>query len=140
MDPKNPPNVWALCAATSRHKKAFENPAISQELSAFTHCLISEDVGCGLFEPNTPVKDALETACNKLRERVDGKRQDPTLMGLDRIPADFCLLHPAGSPRAQYDVCVCYRSDTDDEHAKFICDKLKAVRHTITLTVPVSSS
>ena len=29
LDPKNPPNVWALCAATSRHKEAFENPAIS---------------------------------------------------------------------------------------------------------------
>jgi hypothetical protein len=132
LDPKNPPNVWALCAATSRHKEAFENPAISQELSAFTHYLISEDVGCGLFEPNTPVKEALETACNKLRERVKDKKQDPTLMGLDRIPPNFCLLC-AEAPLARYDVCVCYRRDTDDDHAQFICDKLRTADHRISL-------
>ena len=106
LDPKNPPNVWALCAATSRLKEAFENEGHLQELSTFTHYLLSEDVGCGLFEPNTPVKHALETACNKLRERVKGKKQDPTLMGLDRIPTDFCLLR-FEPPSAEYDICVC---------------------------------
>ena len=57
LDPKSPPNVWALCAATSRHREAFENPAISTELSAFTHYLLSEDMGCGLFGFNTPYSE-----------------------------------------------------------------------------------
>jgi len=123
LDPKSPPNVWALCAATSRHKEAFENPAISPELSAFTHYLLSEDVGC-LFGLNTPVKGALEAVCNKLRERVKGRKQDPTLMWIDRIPSDFCLLRGETRSR-ECDVCVCYRRDTDQEHANFICDKLR---------------
>jgi hypothetical protein len=126
LDPKSPQNVWALCTATSRHKDAFENPAISSEFSAFTHYLLSEDVGCCLFGRNTPVKSALKTSCNKLREHVKGKRQDPTLMGLDRIPSDFCLIRDE-APSRQCDVCVCYthRRDTDQEHASFICDKLR---------------
>ena len=125
--------MWALCTATSRHKEAFENPAISSKLSAFTHYLLSEDVGCGLFGLNTPVKSALEAACNKLREHVKGKRQDPTLMGLDRIPSDFCLLRDE-APSRQCDVCVCYRRDTDQEHANFICDKLRIAAPTISLS------
>jgi hypothetical protein len=132
LDPKSPPNVWALCAATSRHKEAFENPAISSELSAFTHYLLSEDVGC-LFGLNTPVKGALEAVCNKLRERVKGRKQDPTLMGIDRIPSDFCLLRDE-MPSRQCDVCVCYRRDTDQEHANFICDKLRIAAPTIYLS------
>ena len=119
------PPVSVLCASTSRNGKSYENPDISFTYSAFTHFLISEEQNSGLFSLNTPVRRALENACQMLREHsLKGKwKQDPTPMGLERIPGDFCLLREE-RPSIEYDICLCYRRDTDEEQAAFICDKL----------------
>ena len=120
LDPEEKPNVWALCAATSRSKVALQG-AVSTELSAFTHYLVSEE--CGLFEPNVPVRKAVEDACQKLRENA--KDQNPIPMGLHSIPQDFCLLRK-GAAATEYDVCLCYRRDRDEDLARFFHDKLVA--------------
>lgn len=123
-DPAHRPNVSVLCASTSRNGESYINPAISSSYSAFTHFLISEEQNSGLFSLNTPVKRALENACQMLREHPQNRKQDPTPMGLDRIPDDFCLLREE-RPSTEYDICFCYRSDTDHDLAEFICKELR---------------
>jgi len=131
LDPKIRPAVSVLCMATSRSKEAWENPEVCENLSAFTHYLTSEE--CGLFEPNVPVKMAIEIACQKLRQHPKALKQDPTPMGLDRIPADFCLnQHLRDLPAIRYDVCMCYH-DIDVDVAHFVHDKLKAASNSPTI-------
>ena len=131
LDPKIRPAVSVLCMATSRSKEAWENPEVCENLSAFTHYLTSEE--CGLFEPNVPVKMAIEIACQKLRQHPKAQKQDPTPVGLDRIPADFCLNpHLSDLPAIRYDVCMCYH-DTDVDVAYFVHDKLQAANNSLTI-------
>jgi len=124
LDPAHRPAVSVLCASTSRNRESYINPAISSSYSAFTHFLISEEQNSGLFSLNTPVKRALENACKMLREHPKGRKQNPTPMGLELIPDDFCLVREE-RPWNEYDICLCYRRDTDEELAEFICDKLR---------------
>ena len=122
LDHKTRHAVSVLCTATSRSKEAWENPGVSENLSAFTHYITSEE--SGLFEPNVPVRMALKLACEKLCQHLKSLKQDPTPMGLDHIQADFCLIQHH-LPATCYDVCMCYHS-TDVDLAYFVHDKLKA--------------
>jgi len=122
LDPKSRPAVSVLCTATSRSKKAWENPEVSADLSAFTHYITIEE--CGLFVPNVSVKMALELACQKLRQHPKSLNQEPTPIGLDRIQADICLIQHH-LPATRYDVCMCYH-ENDVDLAHFVHDKLKA--------------
>jgi len=66
---------------------------------------------------------SFEHACQKLRQDSKSLKQEPTPIGLDCIPADFCLIwHHL--PATRYDVCICYH-ESDVDLAYFVHDKLK---------------
>jgi len=115
------PEVWAMCVATARSKAAYTSPPAVSDLSALTHHFISEE--CGVFEPNVPFKRALELVCERGRLSNTHKKQDPTILGLEKIPELFCLW-PEYSVAQQFDVCLCYNEEVDKPLAKFIGDQL----------------
>ena len=115
------PAMWAMCVATARNKAAYA-PATS-EISAFTRHLISEQ--CGLFQPNVPIKQALQLVCERVRTDPTVKssqRQEPALLGLEAIPD--IILWPESSATQQHDVYLCYHED-DILLARSIRDKLQ---------------
>ena len=119
------PEVWTMCVAAARSKAAYTSlPAVS-DLSAFTRHFVSEE--CGLFEPNVPFKRALELVCQAVRLSSSGRQQDPTILGLERIPEHICLWsdHP---DTKQYDVCFLFH-EKDKPLAKLMKDQLLTKRH-----------
>ena len=115
------PEVWALCVAAARSKAAYTSPPAVSDLSAFTHHFISEE--CGIFEPNVPFKRALELVCERVRLSNARQKQDPTILGLERIPDHVCLW-PETPATQKFDVCICYNEEADKPLAKIIRDQL----------------
>ena len=118
-EPKKRPNKWVLCVATSRGKPAYGSSVDSLDLSAFTHHVVSEE--CGLFERNVPVRVALQLVGDRLRDSTiqhgSSLQQDPTIIGIDRIDPNFCLLPFDEIAYKEFDVCLCYRLDVDEHIA-----------------------
>ena len=118
LEPPSRPDSWALCVATARTKKAYATGYA--DLSSFTQHFVSDE--CGLFEPNVPVRGALEDVCERLRTSSNA-RQDPAILGLQRIPKELCLF-PKKSEAVSFDVCLCYR-DADKAIALSIKERLQ---------------
>ena len=121
---KKRPNVWALCVASARGKKAFASSHTTPDLSAFTSHFVSED--CGLFQPNVSIRNAFELVCERVRQI---EQQDPTILGLEKISPDLCLWQDTSVAErfglnSDFDVCLCYRHDTDQRLAKRIHHQL----------------
>ena len=103
---------WALCAGTNRG-------SVASDEETFSSHLISHE--CGFFEPNVPVRTAMEL----VREKVLARHPDQSpLMTMDHIPHEFCLQEQP-QDCVRYDVCLCYNKDTDLRSANFIAEKLK---------------
>ena len=116
------PGMWAMCVATARSKDAYAPE--NSEISAFTRHLISEQ--SGLFQPNVPVKQALQLVCERVRTdptvKKPSHRQEPALLGLEVIPD--IILWPVPPATQQYEVYLCYHED-DILLARSIRDKLQ---------------
>ena len=123
---------WALCAGTSRGSLAADAGTLdASHLGAFTSCVISEE--CGLFQPNVPVTTAIKLACERVRSNPSRYQAPLTL--LDNISGDFCL-YDIQEDRERFDVCVCYRMDTDGSGARFIADSLESKVKVFWRTMP----
>jgi hypothetical protein len=122
---------WALCAGTSRGSLATDAGTLdASHLGAFTSCVISEE--CGLFQPNVPVSTAIKLACERVRNQ---SRYQAPLTLLDNISGDFCL-HDVQEDQERFDVCVCYRMDTDGSGARLIADSLESKGKVFWRTMP----
>ena len=117
--------MWAWCTGTNRDSKAYDGDAGRLN---FTRHLLSDD--CGLFEPNVPLRTAIELACSRAKRapaqvwggNVDITKQEPVFL-LGNIPKDFCFREEPGSAE-RFDVCVCYRRDTDSDKANFVVESM----------------
>jgi hypothetical protein len=113
---------WALCAGTSRGSTAADAGTLdASHLGAFTSCVISEE--CGLFQPNVPVTTAIKLASERVRNNQSRCQAPLTL--LDNISCDFCL-YDVPAEQERFDVCVCYRIDTEGSGALLIADSLES--------------
>ena len=116
------PMLWALVTGTNRDSLAFDGSA---ERPAFLSHLLSED--CGLFEPNVPLRRAIELACSRVKRSPAFKSQNGELVPrqepmplVNNIPEDFCLRPEEQGSADRFDVCLCYRHDTDSDRADLI--------------------
>ena len=131
---------WAICAGTNRGSVASDGG--SSSLGAFTEHVISSD--CGLFEPNVPVNTAISLACDRMqrtRKDSDGKMmsQQVPLRLIYNISPEFCL-HETDRTAVHFDVCVCYRRDTDSDGASFIKENLEPPLEVFWQTIPGEAS
>ena len=117
-----PAMKWAICTATKRGALASDSGSAALALGAFTGHLLSED--CGLFEMNVPLKRAFRLASERVGQDKSTKFQQEPLMLLDNIDDDFCL-QAMTKVCGLYDVCVCYRNQTDRPGADFLAGYLK---------------
>ena len=117
---------WAMCTGTNRNFVASDGGS-SSLVGDFTNHIISTE--CGLFEPNVPVNTAISLACDRMQwTRKDSNgytiQQEVPLMLMNNILPDFCL-HETDDMTVHFDVCICYRRDTDSEWASFVDENLR---------------
>jgi len=77
------PAFWSMCLSTSRGAVASDGDS---QHSPFVKELL--DPTHGIFASSVPLKQGIENACTRMREKWI---QLPVSIALERIPPDFCL-------------------------------------------------